>query len=229
MTRANYRHRIIIQDRSGSMGDSAKILAGAQEGLDEFLAGETDPHRTDKVTVSLWDFDTEIRCVASFEEPEAIADLGYRIEPRGGTNLYGAVGQAVTEEGIILGALPEDQRPADVVVLIASDGKHNSTTDWTGERTRTLLKQQQDDYAWRVIYMGCGEEAFREGDRMGTHRGLTVNSVSMRSGYKMSSDYLSRVPYAAAAASAGGLEALDLTEEERAVGEGRAAAGTEEE
>lgn len=213
MTQAGYRHRIIVQDRSGSMGDTDEILKDAQDGLDEFIAGEAK--LPGPVTVSLWEFDTEISCVHSFAAPAELR--GYQIRPRGGTNLYGAVGMAVTAEGEKLAALPEDQRPEDVAVLVASDGKHNSTHDWTGHRVAELLRQQQDDYSWRVVYMGCGEAAFREGERMGTRSGLTVNTASPGSGWKMSSDYLSRVPVAAAFTARG--QSIDLTPEERALGE----------
>ena len=220
MTRAGYQHRIIIQDRSGSMDDD---LENSQAGLDEFIASLGKAPGL--VTVSLWDFDTEIRCWASFVAPREL--LGYQIRPRGGTDLYGAVGMAVTTEGEKLAAMREDERPQDVVVVLGSDGKHNSTHDWTGPQVQALLDQQQETYKWRVIYMGCGAEAFSEGARMGTHGGLTVNTVNPRAGYKMSSDYLSRVPVAAAFAARG--QSTDLTPEERAVGEGTAPPEQDEE
>lgn len=212
MTQAGYRHRIIVQDRSGSM---EKILDGAQDGLDEFLAGEAKA--PGKVTVSLWDFDTEIRCVASFRPPDEAA--GYLIVPRYGTDLYGAVGRAVTEEGVILAALPEDERPEDITVLIASDGDHNTTVEYTGDQVKALLDRQQDEFSWRVLYMGCNQDALKEGAAIGTRGGLTVNTVGsstgQRNAWKMSSDYLDRVPVAAAAT----MDSYDLTDEERSLGE----------
>jgi hypothetical protein len=224
MTRKGYRHRVVIQDRSGSM---EKILEGAQAGLDEFLAAEGDSHRTGKVTVSLWDFDTEIRCVHSFETPEAVR--GYQIRPRGGTNLYDAVVLAVAAEGRKLAELPGDQRPEDVTVVIDSDGEHNTWVEHDGPEAKEALEHQQDAYGWRVLYMGCGQAAFDEGARIGTRSGLSVNTVSSNTGqrnaWKMSSDYLSRAPVASAAAAAG---SYDLSLEERSLGEsGEEAPATE--
>jgi hypothetical protein len=215
MTQAGYRHRIIIQDRSASMND---ILAGAQSGLDEFIEAEGKAAPPGKVTFSIWDFDTEIRCVHSFEGADAVR--GYQIRPRGNTALYDAAGMAVTAEGRNLAGLPEGERPEDVVVIIASDGRENSSQKWEGPQVAALLAQQQDVYKWRVLYMGCKQDAFAEGAKIGTRQGLTVNTASTNSGqenaWKMSSDYLGRVPVAAAT-----MDSLDLTDEERARGESK--------
>lgn len=220
MTQQGYRHRVIIQDRSGSMND---ILDGAQDGLDEFLA--TEARTPGRVTVSLWDFDTLIRCVHSFASPDAV--LGYQIVPRLGTDLYGAVGTAVNAEGLQLAELPEDERPEDVTVIIASDGKHNTTVLYTGRQAQALLAQQQDTYNWRVLYMGCGKAAFDEAENIGARAGLTVNTArsdaGQRNAWKMSSNYLKRAPVAAAAAGQG--VSLDFSEEERALGESGAEEG----
>jgi hypothetical protein len=200
-----------------------QILEGAQSGLDEFIAGEAK--LPGKVTVSLWDFDTEIRCVHSLAE----AVLGYKIEPRGGTAMYDAIGDAVTEEGRKLAALPEDERPEDVTMIIASDGLENRSVNYTGQQVREMLEHQQGYYKWRVIYMGCNQDALKEGAKMGTQSGLTVNTAGTNSGasrgWKMSSDYMSRVPVASAASG----QSVFFTPKERALGESAEEAGPEEE
>lgn len=212
MTQAGYRHRIIIQDRSGSMSG---ILPGAQSGLEEFFGAEE--RLGGKVTFSVWDFDTEIRCVHSFQGADAVR--GYRIEPRNATNLHGAVGMAVEGEGAKLAALPEDERPEDVTVLIASDGLHNTSGLYTAAQVRVMLEHQREVYGWRVIYMGCNQDAFAEAGNIGVAPGLTVNSAGTSTGqanaWKMSASYLSRTPVAASASAV----VLDLTDDERALGE----------
>lgn len=211
MTQTGYRHRIIVQDRSGSMTD---ILEGAQSGLGEFFTSEaTVPG---KVTFSLWDFNTKIRCVHSFAGAADVS--GYRILPRGGTAMYDAIGTAVRVEGEKLAELPDDERPEDVTVIIASDGLENRSQEYSGAMVKQLLDQQQGAYQWRVIYMGCNQDALKEGAEIGVSRGLSVNSAASCSGqsnmWKMSADYLRRAPVAMAA---GGL--VEFTDEERALGE----------
>lgn len=214
MTQAGYRHRILVIDRSGSIRG---ILKGQQAGLDEFLASEAAI--PGKATYSLWDFDTEITRRYVLEPADRVK--GYKIEPRGSTALYDAVATAVIDEGEDLAALPEGERPEDVVLIVSSDGEENSSCRYTGAAVNALLTQQQDVYKWRVLYMGFGREAFDEGERIGTRGGMTVNSVSTNTGsqnaWKMSASYLRRAPVAFAAAAAG--QSLDLTPEERALGE----------
>jgi hypothetical protein len=120
VTQPGYRHRIIIMDRSGSIAD---ILAGQQSGLREFFGSEA--RVPGKATFSLWDFDTEIRCVHSLAPLDTVR--GYVIEPRGSTAMHDAVGDAVAAEGERIAALPEDARPEDVTVIIASDGMENAS------------------------------------------------------------------------------------------------------
>jgi hypothetical protein len=212
VTQPGYRHRIIVMDRSGSIND---ILEGQQSGLSEFFGSEGQV--PGDATYSLWDFDTRIRCVHSFASLNEVKD--YKIEPRGGTAMYDAVGDAVNAEGAKLAGLPEDKRPEDVTVIVASDGLENSSQRWTGTEVKNLLAVQQDTYKWRVIYMGCNQDAFKEGEKIGTRRGLTVNTVSSdagsRNSWKMSANYLSRVPVASAAAP----DSLVFSDKERALGE----------
>lgn len=211
MTESGYRHRIIIMDRSGSI---SKILAGQQSGLLEFFGSEEKI--PGKVTFSLWDFDTEIRCVHSFASLDAVKS--YVIEPRGGTAMHDAVGDAVTAEGEKLAALPESKRPEDVTAIIASDGLENSSQRRTGGEVRQMLSHQQDAYQWRVIYMGTNQDAFKEGAKFGTRADLTLSYVNTNTGsrdtWAAASSMLTRAPVARTASGgyAFNAEERDLAE-----------------
>jgi hypothetical protein len=192
VTQPGYRHRIIIMDRSGSIAD---ILAGQQSGLREFFGSEAQV--PGDATFSLWDFDTEIRCLHSLAPLDTVK--GYVIEPRGNT----AIGDAVSAEGERLAALPEDARPEDVTVIIASDGLENASRRRAGPEVKAMLDHQQDAYGWRVIYMGTNQDAFAEGAKLGARANLTVNYANSNTGshnsWAATSDLLSRAPVAMAA------------------------------
>src|SRR5882724_4452266 len=119
MTNPERRHIIFVMDRSGSIRD---ILSDMQGGFSQFITDQLAvPLET---TASLYQFDTE------HDQPFSFAPLAelrnYTIVPRGGTALLDAVGTAFVKEGEQLAAMPEDQRPGTVIVLIATDGLENS-------------------------------------------------------------------------------------------------------
>lgn len=217
MTLKGYRHRILVIDRSWSIHD---ILAGQQSGLEEFFHSEerVQAEVGGRATYSVWEFDDEIRRVLPFAELGAVR--GYQIVPRGNTAMYDAVGDAAEAEGRDLAALPEGERPEDVVMVVSSDGQENCSNRRTGPEVKALLDRQQGTYSWRVIFMGCNQDALKEGAKIGTTRGLTVNTVASnagsRSGWKASADYLARIPYAASAAVA---DSLEFNDDERNLAE----------
>lgn len=213
MTKPGYRLRLLIIDRSGSI---SSILQGQQSGLDEFLSGEAA--LPGEAAFSLWDFDAEIRCIASLAP---VADLqGYKIEPRGLTALWDAIGQAVTAEGAKLAALPEDQRPEDVTVIISTDGLNTQPDqEWDAAGVKKLLAGQQAQYGWRVLFLGANQDAVLEGQKYGVAGGQSVSYVASSTGARNSwvgtRNYLSRVPLASAAGGQG----LNYSAEERELAE----------
>lgn len=174
MTNPDYTHWTLVVDRSGSM---SAIKNDAQGGINQ--AFEDQRKLPGRLTVSLVQFDTEIDDVARMVP---IADMGdFTLIPRGGTALLDAVGQAITITGEDLAALPEDERPANVIVQIVTDGQENSSNEWTLEKVREAIKEQQDTYGWVFAFIGAGDAAW-QGRSMGTHSvtqtGVTGQSAS---------------------------------------------------
>lgn len=215
VTDQNYVHDLLVIDRSSSMKD---IQAGMQSGFQEFLAAQKrNPVRT---TASLVQFDDVIERLYSIQPLEALTE--YQLVPRGMTNLYDAIIEAVTTEGEKLSAIPEEERPALVNVIIISDGMHTVMDNkHTGPEAASVLEHQRTVYKWNVLYMGTNQDALAEGEKVGVHRDQSLSYQNTDKGAKMawsaSSSSLSR----ASAASAAGMEALaTYTDAERKLAEG---------
>lgn len=228
MTQQGYRHRLLVVDRSGSIKN---ILEGQQSGLtDEFFPSEEKVEG--KATYSLWDFDSEIRCLYSFASLSKVR--GYKIEPRGMTAMLAAIGTAVSAERAWIAGLPQAKRPEDVTVIISSDGLENSWQQWSAAEVKELLETVQQDpqgkepahVKWRVLFMGCNQDAVKEGERIGTRGGLTVNTVSTNEGsrnaWRGMSNYITSAPVASA--SAGGYV---MDHESRLIAENKVTDGKE--
>lgn len=214
MTRPGYRHRILVIDRSGSI---ESILAGQQSGLEEFLGSESKVPGT--VTFSLWDFDDQIRCVQSMASYDTVKD--YRIEPRNSTAMNDAIGDAVEAEGAKLAAMPEDERPEDVTVIIASDGLENSSQRRTRSQVKEMLDHQQEAYGWRVLWMGTNQDVLKEAESSGVTMDMalsyTASSAGSQNAWKASAANLARVPVSKTARASG--QSIGYSEEERTLGE----------
>lgn len=215
MTDQNYAHDLLVIDRSGSMKD---IQAGVQSGFQEFIAAQKlNPVRT---TASLVQFDGIIERLYSFQPLEALTE--YQLVPRGMTNLYDAIIEAVATEGEKLSAIREEERPGLVNVIIITDGLHTAVdSKHTGFEAASVLEHQRAVYKWNVLYMGTNQDALAEGEKLGILRSQSLSYQNTDKGAKMawkaSSSTLSR----ASVASAAGMEALaTYTGAERKLAEG---------
>lgn len=96
-----------------------------------------------------------------FEHVELADVPTYTLVPRGGTALLDAVGFAFAREGQWLASLPEDERPGAVVAVIATDGRENSSREYTAEQIREIIQGQREVYGWEVLFIGANIDAVK--------------------------------------------------------------------
>lgn len=156
-----------LLDRSGSM---QAIAADMRGGFDAFIAKEKAQTGTTLVTLAQFDnyYDVVYRNMPIDTVP-ALA-----LEPRGRTALLDAIGRFVTEVGAGLAALPEDQRPGAVTVLVMTDGLENASAEWTIEGVRGLIAQQESGYAWDFVFLGANMDAVAVGRDLGFAPGKSL-------------------------------------------------------
>jgi hypothetical protein len=194
MTDQNYAHVSIIADRSGSMGHIADpplskaqaATAGIHKLIDAQLAA---PGR---VTFSLMDFDTIHTDVESMGDGSK--SLEWSCQPRGMTALLDAVGTTIVKTGEQLAAMPEDQRPGRVFVVIATDGIENASHEYRLAQVKDMVTRQREDYDWQFIFIGCDIDAFGDAFAMGMTRDatLTTNSANLSAAYTATNNAMLR-------------------------------------
>ncbi|MFM9033111.1 MAG: VWA domain-containing protein [Mycobacterium sp.] len=156
-----------LLDRSGSMQAIADDMRG---GFDAFIAKEAgQPGLT---TVTLAQFDDQYEVVYRDRPVGAVPALV--LEPRSRTALLDAIGRFVTEIGAGLAALPESERPADVTVLVMTDGLENASSEWTVEGVRALIAQQESVYSWDFVFLGANMDAVEVGTNLGFAPGKSL-------------------------------------------------------
>jgi hypothetical protein len=83
------------------------------------------------------------------------------------TALLDSAGKFITEVGEQLAAMPEDQRPGQVICLIMTDGMENASHRWTWDAVKKLITEQREVYGWEFIFLGADIDAVEIGERMG--------------------------------------------------------------
>ncbi|MDZ7912580.1 MAG: vWA domain-containing protein [Rhodococcus sp. (in: high G+C Gram-positive bacteria)] len=160
-----------LLDRSGSMHSIADDTCG---GFDSFITKEREADG--KTVVTLAQFDDQYELVYDNTPIEDVAPLV--LEPRGGTAFYDAIGRLISDVGAGLAAMPEDERPGSVTVLVMTDGHENSSREWTNAAVRELIKRQESEYSWHFVFLGSNIDAVEVGADLGFQRGKSMTYVS---------------------------------------------------
>jgi hypothetical protein len=150
----------VLLDRSGSM---ETIKSDTEGGFDAFMAEQRKGGGGIRVTLA--QFDTEYEVVYANRPLDQVPPLA--LQPRGATALYDAVGKLITDVGAELAAVPDDERPGSVVVVVLTDGHENSSKEWTHEAVHAALRRQERDYSWAFIFLGANMDAVQTGERLG--------------------------------------------------------------
>lgn len=161
----NYTDITILLDRSGSMTDIRSDVVG---GINEFVKTQTNNGADARVT--LIQFDTTdpfeiVRSEVPAKDFSPLVDADF--VPRGGTPLLDSLGKAIAATGERLKQKPESERPAGVVFVILTDGRENSSVEYTTEMIRKAVKHQAEAYQWQFVYLGANQDAFAEARKYG--------------------------------------------------------------
>ena len=151
---------VLVVDRSGSMMSMAKDMEG---GMNSFISDQKN--NPGKCNVTYYRFDTVIEKVLENQDVKSVGEL--KIEPRGGTALFDAIGTAIQEVGQRLSKLNKSQRPDIVSLLIVTDGEENSSKEYTQAKVKEMIKHQEDVYKWEFVFLGANQDAFSNGQSFG--------------------------------------------------------------
>ncbi len=167
MTNSNLSLIAALLDRSGSM---QTIAGDTRGGFDAYIAGLAGQPGETRVTLA--QFDDRYELVYADRPLGEVPPLV--LEPRNRTALLDAIGRFVTEVGAGLAALPEDNRPGAVTVVVMTDGCENASREWTVEAVRALIAQQEQTYSWDFVFMGANMDAVEVGTHLGFAPGKSL-------------------------------------------------------
>jgi len=166
----------IILDRSGSMGS---IRDATIKGINDFIT-ETRNVPGDGV-FSLVQFDDKYENVYTNISQKEVPLLNRdTFVPRGDTALIDAVCRTIDETGQRLAAMPEEQRPNKVLLVIMTDGFENASQKYTRRDMCDRITHQKEKYNWKIVYLGANQDAIAEGGKygIGTQQAMTYTATA---------------------------------------------------
>ena len=183
MTNPDCTLLVLVLDRSGSM---ISIKDDMEGGIKAFLDSQRElPGDVDVITVK---FDTEYE-ISSRRPLSKVA--GVTIEPRGGTALYDALGQAITTVGARLAKLPESERPGLVQFVVVTDGYENASRKYRLAQIAKMVKHQTDAYNWDFLFLGANQDAVLTAKTLGFNDGQSYTYAPTAGGVAVASAGLS--------------------------------------
>ena len=178
--RENLTEMVFVLDRSGSMSGLADDTIG---GFNELIEKQKKIEGDAYVTTVLFDHEYEVlHDHVALEEVAPLTDKEYFA--RGSTALLDAVGRTIDAVGARLAATAEDERPEHVVFVITTDGRENSSREYTAKRVRGMIEHQQQKYSWQFVFLGANMDAVSEARKLGISAKYAADFTPSHSGVR---------------------------------------------
>ncbi len=177
--KTDYTHISLVLDRSGSMSTIAADTIG---GFNQFLKAQQE--LPGECSLTLVQFDTQsIDTLYQAAPIRAVMPLNSEtFQPRGGTPLYDAIGQAINSTGKFLKDKWEIHRPAKVVFVIITDGQENSSREFDRDRVLKMIQHQREAYKWEFVFIGANQDAMQAGQGIGVAAANCLSNVANSAG-----------------------------------------------
>lgn len=192
--KANLTDVTVVLDRSGSMVTIQDDTIG---GYNSFI--ETLKREPGQCVVSLYQFDNDLQADYIARRVNRVPPLNHStFMPRASTALLRSVCEVIDATGARLRAVPEGERPTNVIFAIVTDGMENASGPlYSYKLMADKIEHQRTHYAWRFMFLGANQDAIATAARMGIDRGSALtyaaNSAGTASAFYSAGKYASNV------------------------------------
>lgn len=162
---------VLLIDKSGSM---SHIRDSVVSSVNEFLADQAREKGECMIRVAAFSdrFTPGESFPKTIREGESKKINPISMEeyvPSGMTCLADAMVMEMHTLGARLAALPESDRPKNVIFVVVTDGGENSSSPTNVAKVKEMVKHQESKYSWKFMFLASGIDAIN-----------TANSYNLR-------------------------------------------------
>ena len=157
-----------ILDESGSM---SHIRRATREGFNAYRQEQIAHGGETWWTLTTFNQDVQTRFSAL--PGRRVPPLGREYSPHGSTALYDAIGASIVKTRAHLSELG-GERPADIIVVILTDGMENASQEWTRAQVFELITEAENA-GWQFIFLGANQDSWEVSQNLGIRRGAVVD------------------------------------------------------
>lgn len=168
----NLTEIVFVIDASGSMAHLVNDTIG---GYNAFLRAQRE--NTDgiaKVTTVLFSDNTKTIC-ENVDVREAADMTSMQYVPGGMTALLDAVGQTIESMQNRHDNMNEEDRPANVIFVITTDGQENASRTFDKDKLSKMITHQTKGHGWKFMYLGANVDSFAEASSIGISKDWSSN------------------------------------------------------
>ena len=176
----DYTHICIVLDASGSMECIENDIKGS---FNTFLNKQREEQG--KTVFDLFQFSDEVeRLVKSADLALFKDDLMAKYTCSGMTALNDAICIAIDTMGKEFAAMPEEERPENVLCVIITDGQENASKEFSSADVKKRIVHQQDVYKWEFLFLAANQDAFETGAGFGLSDSHCANFTTTPAGIR---------------------------------------------
>jgi hypothetical protein len=153
---------LFILDSSGSM----EVLG--KEPIQSMRAFYDDQKKTGKEFFStLITFNSSVNFIHKNTKGEDIKINDDDFSPNGMTALFDAIGEGINYQKNI--------KSDNVICIVLTDGLENCSNKYTSDTVKNLIKEMENEYNWKFIYLGANQDSFAVGKSLGINPRCSAN------------------------------------------------------
>jgi hypothetical protein len=177
-----------ILDRSGSMQPMQEPAVTA---FNAFVKSQLDVPGDARLTLVQFDdaYEVPVSACPVQDVPE-LTTVTYI--PRGRTALLDAIGRTITETDRRIAALPDAEKPGQVIFAIFTDGLENASHEYTPRHISDLIRLYRDEKGWEFLFLAANQDAIASATAMRIDACLTADVSFNEKGIKSTGGAIAR-------------------------------------